>query len=160
MAHADYSHLMDYGDNVPGAMGRYPPTFSQHHTTPCAVLVLSEGDSIAARIVNSDPALRREVYHTFMFFVTFGDRDNTGHMNSACFMKFCRELRLLSKDLTSVDVDLIFVKLTKHDGSGRRTLNWPKFLTGLYMLAIARWRRVPPEEATRRLLSLVVGHEV
>eukprot|EP01013_Petalomonas_cantuscygni_P030731 TRINITY_DN56771_c0_g1_i1.p1 TRINITY_DN56771_c0_g1~~TRINITY_DN56771_c0_g1_i1.p1 ORF type:complete len:303 (-),score=30.26 TRINITY_DN56771_c0_g1_i1:88-996(-) len=139
----------------------FPPSFGPHHATPCAVAVLHQvGESVVASLLVDDVDLRREVYHTFMFFCTFGDRDNAGAMTSAMFQKLARELRLFNRTLTPVDLDLIFVKVTKHDGSNSRVLDWDAFLAALHMVAIAKWPRLPSELAARRLLSAVVGREV
>ena len=50
----------------------------------------------------------------FQSFCVFGAKDSAPMMDGAKFSKFCRDMNLLDKKLTSTDVDIVFAKAKRY----------------------------------------------
>src|SRR5690242_15976605 len=73
---------------------------------------------------------------TFENFASFGSKANLNQsqvtIDNSKFAKLCRDTKIIGKNVTSVDVDIIFKKaLTK----GERQLNYHQFENALRLLA-------------------------
>lgn len=73
-----------------------------------------------------------ELKKTFISFCSFGSRTMTEEIDSARFVKLCRDSRLLGKGLSATDVDLFFLK-TKAKGSRKATFE--QFVQALSLIA-------------------------
>ena len=54
-----------------------------------------------------------EVFHSFCAFGGGTAAESSPQMDGAKFSKFCRDMKLLDKKLTSTDVDIIFSQVKK-----------------------------------------------
>lgn len=57
-------------------------------------------------MAESEPPLE----DTFRKFCSFGAKDSPSSMDGTKFAKFCKDMKLLDKNLTTTDVDIIFAK--------------------------------------------------
>ena len=59
------------------------------------------------------PATMEEIFHSFCAFGGGMSQDSVPQMDGAKFSKFCRDMQLLDKKLTAIDVDIIFAQVKK-----------------------------------------------
>ena len=79
---------------------------------------VSQGDRLMG---DCSPA--EDLKKIFYSFASFGVRQHVDEMDGAKFSKLCRDCKLLSRNFTTIDVDLIFAK-TKVKASTRTALHW------------------------------------
>ena len=67
-----------------------------------------------AQAVALDAKLRR----IFVAYCSYGDVENVTHMSSAKITKFAREAQLFDANISSADLDLMFVRATQSPAGG------------------------------------------
>lgn len=91
------------------------------------------------------PTSVREVFDKY---TAFGHTGSAGELDSSKFAKLCKESKLVGKQLSITDVDLIF---TKACPKGVRRLDWAHFNKALDM--VAESMKLSKDEVEKRLLS-------
>mmetsp|Transcript_29164 Transcript_29164/g.82238 ORF Transcript_29164/g.82238 Transcript_29164/m.82238 type:complete len:896 (-) Transcript_29164:675-3362(-) len=72
------------------------------------------------------------IYEIFLAFCNYGTRQETVEMDGSHFSKFCRDCRLVGKDLSSTEVDLLFARVKT---KGQRRIVYEEFVEALTLLA-------------------------
>jgi len=96
------------------------------------------------------PAGHKEtsMYDLFLAFCNFGTRLEALEMDGARFSKFCRDCRIVGRDLPSTEVDLIFTRVKP---VGQRRIVYEEFVEALTL--IADRKGVPLKELTEGILA-------
>ncbi|KAK9810553.1 hypothetical protein WJX73_000223 [Symbiochloris irregularis] len=81
------------------------------------------------------PQAERDLKKIFCSFASFGSRQQLDELDGAKFSKLCRDCKLLGRNLTTIDVDLIFASSKPQ---GQRKVDFDQFLLALSKMADKR----------------------
>jgi len=92
--------------------------------------------------------VEKDLKRTFGEFASYGTRTAATDMDGSKFFKLLKDSRLLSRNFTSTEADIIFSKVK---AKGSRRINFGQFVTAL--AAAAEARNIPLAEAVKKVIS-------
>mmetsp|Transcript_21971 Transcript_21971/g.32741 ORF Transcript_21971/g.32741 Transcript_21971/m.32741 type:complete len:164 (+) Transcript_21971:59-550(+) len=91
----------------------------------------------------------------YMTFCKFGDKENKGTMTSTKFFKFCKDCKIVDKQVTRTKIDLLFTKLK---AKGNRVIKFSVFKNkGIPELAKMKYGKTDIPGGVEKLLKLILS---
>eukprot|EP00698_Gefionella_okellyi_P025873 TRINITY_DN9652_c0_g1_i1.p1 TRINITY_DN9652_c0_g1~~TRINITY_DN9652_c0_g1_i1.p1 ORF type:complete len:1249 (-),score=266.54 TRINITY_DN9652_c0_g1_i1:90-3365(-) len=109
--------------------------------------------SLAIPDVSED--VRESLMLVFKHMASYGHRMNTDAFGSATFQRFCRMCHLTGETL---DVDLVFIELTRLQDRSAAKLDFELFLQSLPLLGAVLFPTLPASERLNKVVDRVLKH--